>query len=135
MIHGVLVAGPALERFAIRGPFLVTAAILLFAATIRPLGLVISTFLLVVVSASASPEVHGKRWIETVIWAAVLSAFCAVLFPNVLNLPMQLWPRSSDRSRVRAMQDLLANLALGFIGRGEPDRISVCACSACWSAR
>jgi hypothetical protein len=93
MLHGLLVPGPGVERYAFRGPFWVTAAILLFGATIRSLGLVISTFLLVIVSAAASPEVHGKRWIETVIWAAVLSAFCAVLFPYVLNLPMQLWPR------------------------------------------
>jgi putative tricarboxylic transport membrane protein len=93
MVHGLLVPGAGLERYAIRGPFWVTAAILVFAATIRSLGLVISTFLVVVVSACASPEVHGRRWIETVIWAAVLSAFCAVLFPYVLNLPMQLWPR------------------------------------------
>ena len=32
--------------------------------------------------------------IETVIWGAVLAAFSAILFPYVLNLPMQLWPWS-----------------------------------------
>lgn len=89
MIHGVLVDGPPLERFAIRGPLFITAAILVFAVTIRPLGLVISTFLLVVVSALASPE---SKWVETIIWGVVLAAFCAVLFPYVLNLPMPLWP-------------------------------------------
>jgi putative tricarboxylic transport membrane protein len=89
MIHGVVVDGPPLERFAIRGPFFITVAILVFAVTIRPLGLVISTFLLVAVSSVGSPE---SKWYETLIWGAVLSAFCAVLFPYVLNLPMPLWP-------------------------------------------
>jgi putative tricarboxylic transport membrane protein len=90
MIHGVIVPGPRLERWAIRGPIFVTAAVMIFAGTIRPLGLVISTFLLVMVSAAGSNEV---RWKETAIWAAVLSAFCSVLFPKVLNLPIPLWPR------------------------------------------
>ena len=90
MVHGLMVLGPPLERWAIRGPLFVTVAVLIFAATIRPLGLVISTFLLVMVSAAGTNEV---RWIETLIWAVVLTAFCAVLFPYGLNLPMQLWPR------------------------------------------
>lgn len=87
---GITTDGPAVERYAVRGPVLVTAGVLLFAATIRPLGLVISSFLLVVVSSAATAEV---RWVQTLIWAAVLAAFCAFLFPYVLNLPMQLWPR------------------------------------------
>ncbi len=89
MIHAVVVTGPALERFAIRGPLFVTAATFLLAVTIRPLGLVISTFLLVVVSSLATPEM---RWLETVIWGAALAALCAILFPYALNLPMPLWP-------------------------------------------
>jgi putative tricarboxylic transport membrane protein len=89
MIHGLVVPGPHVERYAFRGPFFITAGIFVFAITIRSLGLVLSTFLLVLVSAAGSAEV---RWIETAIWGAVLSAFCSVLFPKLLNLPMQLWP-------------------------------------------
>ena len=33
------------------------------------------------------------RWVETLIWCAILTAFCALLFPYGLNLPLQLWPR------------------------------------------
>ena len=87
---GVFEAGPAIGHWSIRGPLFVLGAVLVFAVTIRPLGLIISTFSLVVVSAMASEE---SRWLETIIWGAVLSAFCAFLFPYVLNLPMQLWPR------------------------------------------
>ena len=32
------------------------------------------------------------RWVETVIWAAVLTLFCALLFPWGLNLPLPMWP-------------------------------------------
>ena len=77
------------ERLEIRGVYFVTLAVLVFAACIRTLGLVPSTFLLVIVSSAATHEV---KWLQTVIWAVILSAFCAVLFPYVLNLPMQLWP-------------------------------------------
>ena len=90
MVHGLLVLGPPLERWAIRGPFLVTLGVLVFAATIRPLGLVISTFLLIVISSAGSADV---RWRDTLIWAVVLTTFCSVLFLYGLNLPMQLWPR------------------------------------------
>jgi putative tricarboxylic transport membrane protein len=89
-IIGVATDGPRLERYAWRGPLFITAAILLFAVTIRPLGLVIAGFLATMASAAAAPDV---RWRETVIWAAILTAFCAVLFPYGLNLPFQLWPR------------------------------------------
>jgi putative tricarboxylic transport membrane protein len=89
MLHGLLVSGPHVGRYHLRGPLFITAAVLVFAATIRPLGLVIASFATIVVGATATPEV---RWLETLIWAVVLTAFCAFLFPYVLNLPMQLWP-------------------------------------------
>jgi putative tricarboxylic transport membrane protein len=87
---GAFSEGAPLERYAIRGPVFVVAAILFFAASIRPLGLVITSFVTIVVSAAATKDV---KWIETVIWAAILTAFCAFLFPYALNLPLQLWPR------------------------------------------
>jgi hypothetical protein len=79
-----------LSRFAPRGPVFITAATLIFAVTIRPLGLVIASFVSIMTSAAATDEV---RWVETIVWAAVLTAFCAALFPYGLNLPLQLWPR------------------------------------------
>jgi putative tricarboxylic transport membrane protein len=89
-VIGFFFDGPGIERYAIRGPVFVIAAILFFAASIRPLGLVITSFVTIVIAAAATKEV---RWIETIIWAAVLTAFCAFLFPYALNLPLQLWPR------------------------------------------
>ena len=89
-IQGMFLDGPSLERWSIRGPFFVLGAVVAFALTVRPLGLVISTMVLVLISGMASRE---TRWVETAIWAVVITAFCAVLFPYGLNLPMPLWPR------------------------------------------
>jgi putative tricarboxylic transport membrane protein len=90
LLMGLFIEGAPIDKWAYRGPLFVLGAVLLFAATVRPLGLILSTFMLVMVSAAGTRDV---RWVETIIWGAVLSAFCAVLFPYALNLPMQLWPR------------------------------------------
>ncbi len=90
VVMGVFADGPGFPKFAYRGPALVTSAILLFAVSIRPLGLVISSFLMFVFSASGSKE---TRWIEALIAAAALTLMCTVLFVYLLNLPFQLWPR------------------------------------------
>jgi len=87
---GFLTDGPGLERFYIRGPLFITASLIIFAVTIRSLGLVLASFISIVVAAAGTDEV---RWVETIIWAVVLTIFCALLFPYGLNLPFQLWPR------------------------------------------
>lgn len=86
---GLFSEGAGLERYAFRGPFFITVATIFFALTIRSLGLVIASYLSVLISAAGSTEV---RWIEMVIWGAVLTLFCSLLFPYALNLPMPLWP-------------------------------------------
>jgi putative tricarboxylic transport membrane protein len=86
----VLVLAFLLMRVAPRGPIFITAATLIFAITVRPLGLVFASFVSLVVSSIATEE---GSWIETIIWSAVLTTFCALLFPWGLNLPLQLWPR------------------------------------------
>ena len=100
---GVLFPGEPLERFAFRGPSYVLVAILLFALTIRgfdielfklhlrlpPLGLVPATFATFVVAIMGSTEM---RWVESLIAACVMTAFCVGLFVYLLQLPFQLWP-------------------------------------------
>ena len=88
-VTGVLTKGPSIDRFYFRGPFFVTLSVVLFAWLVRPLGLVIASFLSIVAAAAATPEV---RWIEAIIWGAVLTAFCVLLFVIGLGLPFQLWP-------------------------------------------
>ena len=86
----VLVLAFVMVNVAPRGPVFITAATLIFAITVRPLGLVIGSFVSLMVSAYATEEI---RWVETLIWCAVLTLFCSLLFPYGLNLPLQLWPR------------------------------------------
>jgi len=86
----VLLVTIALARGLDRGPLYVIAGTLIFAGTIRPLGLVLASFISLVVCAAATVEV---RWRETIIWAAALTLFCALLFVYGLNLPFAFWPR------------------------------------------
>jgi len=94
---GVVGKGPGIDRFHFRGPFFVTLSVVLFAWLVRPLGLVVASFLSILAAAGATPE---ARPLETLIWAAVLTTFCALLFPYALNLPMQLWPNNWDLATI-----------------------------------
>jgi putative tricarboxylic transport membrane protein len=87
---GLVTDGPRIEKYKVRGPVLVIASILLFAAMIRPLGLVIASYVTFIVAILGSKEM---RVIESLLGAAVMTAFCVGLFVYLLNLPFQLWPR------------------------------------------
>ncbi len=88
-VTGVLMEGPEVERYAFRGPVLVVLAIVFFAVTIRPLGLILAAYTTFIIAISASREV---RWIEALIAAAAMTAFCVLLFSYLLQLPFQLKP-------------------------------------------
>jgi putative tricarboxylic transport membrane protein len=90
VIMGLIIPGPYVTRYKVRGVVFIIGAILTFAATIRTLGLVTAAFATIIICAAAADDV---KWRETVIWAALLTAFCSFLFPYGLNLPFQLWPR------------------------------------------
>jgi putative tricarboxylic transport membrane protein len=87
---GLIVNGPRVPRFHIRGPLMITIALLTFATTIRPMGLIVATFVAFMVAAAGSRE---TRWMEATLMAMAMTAFCVFLFPYALNLPFQLWPR------------------------------------------
>jgi putative tricarboxylic transport membrane protein len=89
-LGGVFTEGPPIEKYKIRGPGLVIIAILAFAGMIRPLGLLAASFLAFMLSILGSTEM---RWIESLIAAAAMTAFCWLLFVVLLGLPFQLWPR------------------------------------------
>jgi len=92
-LTGVFVEGPRIEKYKIRGPILVIIGISLFAALIRPFGLIVATYLAFVVSITGSKEM---RWLESLIAAALMTAGCVLLFVYLLNLPFQLWPQSNS---------------------------------------
>ena len=89
-LTGLVTDGPRIEKYKIRGPVLVIASILLFAAMIRPLGMVVASYVTFVVAILGSKEM---RVVESLLGAAVMTAFCVGLFVYLLNLPFQLWPR------------------------------------------
>lgn len=82
--------GPRLERWSLGKLGLVLGSIILFGFAIRPLGLVVSGALLIVLSTLAAP---GTRWKETAIFGVALLVFVTLLFPVALNLPIAIWPR------------------------------------------
>src|SRR5262245_25170745 len=63
-LTGSMAPGAPLERYHLRGPFFVTLAIIAFAAIIRPLGLVVTTFVCFMIAALGSPD---QRWVQTLI--------------------------------------------------------------------
>jgi hypothetical protein len=78
-----------LDQLEVRGPVFIALGVLSFGILIKPLGLAITVFTLVMVSAAASREF---RPLESLIWAACLSLFTALLFAFVLNLPISVLP-------------------------------------------
>jgi len=89
-VVGVTTNGPAIEKYKLRGPLWVLVGIVLFAMIIRPLGLILASFLTWMISIFGTTEM---RWFESVIAAAFMTVFCWALFVWLLNLPFQLWPQ------------------------------------------
>jgi putative tricarboxylic transport membrane protein len=90
MVVGLVADGEHITTYAWRGPLFVSLAILSFAITIRPLGLIISAFASFMIAALGTPE---TKWKETIIVGVCLTAFCSLLFPYALGLPLQMLPK------------------------------------------
>jgi putative tricarboxylic transport membrane protein len=88
-VDAVLEGGPPLERWSIRGPLFVLGAVVAFGLAVRPLGLIVAGPLAIVISAFGSDEV---RWRETLLFGALMTAFCIGLFKFALGLPIPLAP-------------------------------------------
>lgn len=91
IVESFISRGPVLERWGLRGPFFVLGAILLFAWTIRPLGLIVAGPLAVIISSLADKDT--RLW-EVAIFSAVITAFCIGLFSYALRLPIPIMPTS-----------------------------------------
>lgn len=81
----LLRAGPDLGRWPLRGPLVITLALVAFALTIRTVGLAVAGPLVMIVGGSASPESRPR---ELVIYAIVMTALCIGLFRFLLSLPI-----------------------------------------------
>jgi len=94
--------GDALERWSLRGPVFVIGAIVAFALTIRPfafgggvstpgLGLLFAGPLAIILGGYATPEARLR---DLVLLALGLTPFCMVLFGDLLNLPIPVFPQA-----------------------------------------
>ena len=77
--------GPALERLHWRGPFFILGGIVLFALTIRTMGLIVAGPLAMFFGSMASNEF---RWKESIVFSIVLTGLCILLFKFALRLPI-----------------------------------------------
>lgn len=143
--------GGALEAYTVRGVVLVVVGVLAFGATIRglslgavriggvslgpvdipSLGMIVAGPLAILISGYATPEARLR---ELVIMALALTAACMLLFGDLLNLPIPLYPQAlsdlfpagwSSDARMRATAGLMVLAAIlvylpGRDGRPEP---------------
>ena len=101
-VLGVIVAGIGLKNQAqwaatdgigwTRKPVIIlTAAVVLFGATLPSLGMVIAIILLTIISGIAA---HDKNYRELAIITVIMCLFCAAVFVWGLKLQMKLFPWS-----------------------------------------
>jgi Tripartite tricarboxylate transporter TctB family len=142
VVAGFVRVGDTLERWSLRGPFLVMLSILAFSVTIRPvplgpvttpgLGLVAAGPLAILISGYATNEARLR---DLVIMALGLTPFCMILFGDLLNLPIPIFPQSmaqlfpadwsqKEIMRATALIMALAALAIYLTTRGLGHRES-----------
>ena len=132
VVFAFLKDGDALERWSLRGPVFVIGAILAFAVTIRPfsfgglatpgLGLLVSGPLAIILGGFATPEARLR---DLVILALSLTPFCMVLFGDLLNLPIPVFPQAltglfpadwSQKAVLRATAAIMVGAAVLVFG-------------------
>jgi putative tricarboxylic transport membrane protein len=89
MVQSVTSVGERLESWAVRGPLFVLAAVVAFALTVRPCGLLVAGPLAVIISALADKETGP---VEIAIFALVMTTLCGLLFKDMLALPIPFDP-------------------------------------------
>jgi len=85
LVQSLVVAGERLERWSLRGPIYVLSSVVVFAATVRSLGLVAAGPLCFIVAALADRD---SRPLEAVVSALVATLACGFLFKELLSLPI-----------------------------------------------
>ena len=88
-IRGACLAGAELAPWGLRPLVLVLGGVLLFAALVRPLGLVVATLALVVTSSLGNRE---ARLAEVAGLGLFLAALALGVFVYGLGLPFRVWP-------------------------------------------
>lgn len=89
IVSSFLTPGSALDRWRLRGPFFVLGAALLFAWTVRPLGLMIAGPLCLIFASFADRD---TRPTEILIFSVVMTGMCIFVFSYLLKLPIPIQP-------------------------------------------
>lgn len=88
---GFAVEGERLGSWPWRGTAFVLGAAVIFALTIRPLGLIVAGPLVVVFASCAD---RSTRPLEIIVFAVLITGFCILLFHYLLRLPIPVMPAS-----------------------------------------
>lgn len=86
---GAFGSGERVQGFSFRGIIFVLGAILAFAATVRPLGLLVAGPLSMIIAAIADSD---TRPVEIVVFTASMTVACYLLFKVLLRLPIPVLP-------------------------------------------
>ncbi len=128
LVFAFIKPGEALERWNLRGPVFVIGGILAFALTIRPfsfgalttpgLGMLFAGPLAIIIGGYATNEARLR---DLVILSLSLTPFCMILFGDLLNLPIPIFPQAltglfpadwSQKAVLRATAAIMAALAV-----------------------
>jgi len=90
-VRSLRVAGPRLPRFYWRPTLFILGGSVAYGYALKPLGLLLSTILVVLISAAGG---HEFRWREAILLAAALAVFSILVFVYALGLPFPLWPEA-----------------------------------------
>jgi Tripartite tricarboxylate transporter TctB family len=83
--------GPRLPRVHWRPLVFILGGSIAYGYLLKPLGLLLSTALVVIVTAAGG---HEFRWRETIALAVALAVFSLAVFVYALGLPFPLWPEA-----------------------------------------
>jgi hypothetical protein len=97
-IESFAMEGPAVPTFKFRPLILISAACVVYGYTMKPLGLVLATALLVFIAAFGG---HEFKWKEVTILYVVLIVFSLLVFVKGLTLPFPICPAFMETCPIR----------------------------------
>lgn len=89
LVESFAMEGPPVPTFSFRPLILISVACVAYGYLMKPLGLVLATVALVVISAYGG---HEFKWKEVIILSVALVVFSVLVFVKGLTLPFPLWP-------------------------------------------
>jgi hypothetical protein len=98
LIESFAMEGPRVPTFKFRPLILISAACVVYGYAMKPLGLILSTALLVFIAAFGG---HEFKWKEVTILYVVLIVFSLLVFVKGLTLPFPICPAFMDTCPIR----------------------------------